>query len=308
MSHLRVLQWATGNIGSRALREVIRHPELELVGVLVTDPAKEGLDAGVLCGEPATGILATRKIADVLALAPDCVLYMPRQLELDDLVALLEAGINVVTTRAELFDGGSALEDAARARVVAACAAGRSSAYATGSSPGFISEVLPPALLSLQRRVERVVIQEFADLSQRDSPDLLFNQMGFGGALDAFDPRRAAHLACSFGPSLRTIAEACGVVVDAWSSTGEVAAARSDLVIAAGPIAQGTVAAQRMTVIGSVGGAELIRFSANWYCSTDLEPAWELEPTRPTPPTARSTRRPTFVPRRRASCTRLTCR
>jgi 2,4-diaminopentanoate dehydrogenase len=32
---IRVVQWATGNIGLRALREVIRHPALDLAGVLV---------------------------------------------------------------------------------------------------------------------------------------------------------------------------------------------------------------------------------------------------------------------------------
>ena len=42
----RVVQWATGNIGRRALREVIRHPALELAGVLVYDPEKDGVDAG----------------------------------------------------------------------------------------------------------------------------------------------------------------------------------------------------------------------------------------------------------------------
>ena len=42
----RVVQWATGNTGQRALREVIRHPNLDLVGVLVYDDAKDGVDAG----------------------------------------------------------------------------------------------------------------------------------------------------------------------------------------------------------------------------------------------------------------------
>ena len=41
----RVVQWATGNIGTRALREVIRHPDLELAGVLVYDPAKAGVES-----------------------------------------------------------------------------------------------------------------------------------------------------------------------------------------------------------------------------------------------------------------------
>lgn len=42
---IRIVQWATGNIGSHALREVILHPALELVGVLVYDEAKAGVDA-----------------------------------------------------------------------------------------------------------------------------------------------------------------------------------------------------------------------------------------------------------------------
>ena len=75
----RVVQWATGNIGGRALREVIRHPALELVGVLVYDPAKDGVDAGSLCGEEPAGVIATDD-RGVHALDADCVLYMPRAL------------------------------------------------------------------------------------------------------------------------------------------------------------------------------------------------------------------------------------
>ena len=74
----RVVQWATGNTGQRALREVIRHPGLELVGVRVYDPAKNGVDAGQLCGEPATGVRATTDRDAVLKLDADCCIYMPR--------------------------------------------------------------------------------------------------------------------------------------------------------------------------------------------------------------------------------------
>src|SRR4029450_3713174 len=74
---LRVVQWATGNIGRRALREVIRDPALELVGVLTYNPDKHGVDAGDLCGEPATGVVATTDRAAIRALGADCVLYMP---------------------------------------------------------------------------------------------------------------------------------------------------------------------------------------------------------------------------------------
>jgi 4-hydroxy-tetrahydrodipicolinate reductase len=275
----RVVQWATGTIGSWALREVIRHPDLELVGVFVTDPAKEGRDAGSLCGQPATGVLATRELNDVLALRPDCVLYMPLAWDLESVVALLEAGINVITTRGELIDGGAPLTPEARERVLAACGTGGSSAYATGSSPGFVTEVLPLALLTLQRRVDSVSIEEFADLSQRPSPELLLDLMGFGQPPETFDSARSAYLLGEFAPSLRALMEASGLKVDVWSSTGEVAVTRRVTRIVAGELAAGTVGAQRMSLMGYVAETEVVRFTANWYCTTDLEPAWDLAAT-----------------------------
>ena len=55
----RVIQWATGSVGSAQLREVIDDPTLELVGVFVFSPAKAGVDAGTLVGRGHTGVLAT---------------------------------------------------------------------------------------------------------------------------------------------------------------------------------------------------------------------------------------------------------
>lgn len=55
----RVVQWATGSVGSWALRQIIEHPDLELVGVWVSSAAKDGRDAGELCGLPVTGVRAT---------------------------------------------------------------------------------------------------------------------------------------------------------------------------------------------------------------------------------------------------------
>jgi 4-hydroxy-tetrahydrodipicolinate reductase len=275
----RVVQWATGNIGGRALRQVIRSPRLELAGVFVYGEGKAGVDAGDLCGEPATGIVATSDRQAVLDLGADCVLYMPRAFDIDDVVALLSSGTNVVTTLSELFDGGRALPDEARQRIEQACAQGRTSAYATGSSPGFISETLPMALLSLQQRVDAVLIEEFADLSKRNSPELLFDLMGYGADPAAFDPRRYSHLLASFSPSLRTLARAAGRDVDDWTCDGEVAVAGHDVTIAAGTIPAGRVAAQRTRVVGSTAGEDVVSFVATWYCTDDLDPAWDLGAT-----------------------------
>jgi 2,4-diaminopentanoate dehydrogenase len=276
LTRYQVVQWATGNIGRRALREVIRHPDLDLVGVLVYDAAKSGVDAGELCGEAATGVLATTDVSVVLALDADCVLYMPQWLNLDDMVKLLESGKNVVTTRGEFFADGQRLTTQQRERVVKACAVGDTSVFSTGSSPGFITDALPFALLSMQRHVDGVEIDEYANLSQRDSPQLLFELMGFGQPLESYNPRRAEYLLGEFGPALGELATAAGRPIDDWRAEGAVAAARQDTTIVAGTIPAGTVAAQRNTIVGSAGGADVVRFTSNWYCTEELDPAWQL--------------------------------
>jgi 2,4-diaminopentanoate dehydrogenase len=274
----RVVQWATGNIGSRAMRHVIDDPRLELVGLVVHAPDKVGVDAGELCGRPPTGVLGTSDLDDVLALGADCVLYMPQACDFDALCSILAAGTNVVTTRGELHHPAS-LDPEVRARIEAACAAGGTSIHGTGSSPGFITEAVPLVLASIQRRIDSITIDEYADLSQRPSPDLLFRVMGYGKAPEAFDPRRFAHGAQAFGPSLRVLAEALGRPLDEVRGSGEVAVATRDLEIAAGPIPAGTVAAQRMVVTGLRGGEPFLTFRTNWWCSAELSPAWELGDT-----------------------------
>ncbi len=273
---MRVAQWATGNIGLRALREVIRHPSLELVGVLVYDPAKVGVDAGELCGEQATGVAATDDPDAIYALGADCVLYMPRALELSEVLMLLGGGTNIVTTRGEFHAGGQALGDERLARVLEACTRGNASIYATGSSPGFITDALPFALLSMQRHVDAIEIDEYANMSRRDSPHMIFELMGFGRSLDSYSPRRAQYLLGEFAPALDVLMEAAGRPVDEWACTGEVAAARQATTIAAGTLDAGTVAAQRNVVTGRSGGDEVVRFTTNWYLTKDLDPRWDL--------------------------------
>jgi 4-hydroxy-tetrahydrodipicolinate reductase len=42
---------------------------------------------------------------------------------------------------------------------------------------------------------------------------------------------------------------------------------------------QGTVAAQRITVQGMRNGRPLLRFRANWYCTTEIDATWNLRDT-----------------------------
>jgi 4-hydroxy-tetrahydrodipicolinate reductase len=147
----RVAQWATGNVGSRALRRAIEHPGLRLVGLYVHSADKVGRDAGELAGLAPIGVAATNNIDDIIALRPDCVVYMPLLCNYDEVCKLLESGANIVTTRGE-FHNPAKMDPAIRALVDEAARLGNSSIHSTGCSPGFITEALPLVLATLQRR------------------------------------------------------------------------------------------------------------------------------------------------------------
>jgi 4-hydroxy-tetrahydrodipicolinate reductase len=271
-----VVQWATGNIGARALRTVIEHPHMTLAGLYVHSEAKAGRDAGEFCGLGKVGVAATRNIDDILALGADCVLYMQQGCNYDDICRLLAGGLNIVTTRSE-FQNPANLDPAIRARVEDACRRGGTSIHATGSSPGFITEAMPLLLSSLQRRLDRLDINEYADLSPRNSPELLFNVMGFGRpAVAQANEGRAYHLREAFGPSLRLVADAVGLSLDGLEARAETAPAPRTTRIAAGEIQAGTVAAQRTTITGLRNGKILLSFTATWYCSRDIDTDWDL--------------------------------
>ena len=267
-----VVQWATGNIGTKSLRGVIEHPAMELVGVYVYGGDKVGREVD------GTGIVATNSVDDIIGLGADCILYMPRACDFDEVCRLLASGANIVTTRGE-FHRPASLDPEVRARVEAACQQGKASIHSTGSSPGFITEAVPLVLTSIQRRLDLLTIEESADMSRRNSPELIFDLMGFGRPPAAIGEGRLQHGLHSFGPSLQLLAESLSMPLDGIKAGGAVAVAAHDVEIAAGRIEAGTVAAQRTTVTGVRGGRPLVQFHATWYCASDLDPAWEVRPT-----------------------------
>jgi 2,4-diaminopentanoate dehydrogenase len=293
LSRYRVIQWATGNTGQRALREVVRDPSLELVGVLVYDPAKDGVDAGQLCGQEPVGVLATTSRETILGLDADCCIYMPRATGrgqtraglsedelVEDVVALVGSGTNIVTTCSDLFARSARMSAANRTRVMEASQTGNASVWASGSDPGFVTETLPMALLSVQRRVDLIEIEEFGDLSRRPSAHMVMEQMRFGKPLSEFDPdRRKNHLFGEYQPPLSVLAELAGFEIDEWRAEGGVAAAKGDLTIVAGQIKAGTAAAQRIVIHGRSGGTERIRFIQYGFVAMDVDPDWGLQPT-----------------------------
>ena len=101
----RVIVWGPGAMGCGTLRELIRRPEFEVVGVLAYSESKNGMDVGELIGHAPIGVKVTTDQKAILAMPADCVIWtgaMPTSLEKAEemeasMLALLESGKNVVT-------------------------------------------------------------------------------------------------------------------------------------------------------------------------------------------------------------------
>src|SRR5262249_1378316 len=154
----RVIQWSTGNVGRLALKAIIRHPDLELVGLWVHGKDKVGRDAGELCGLGPVGVRATNDAAALLALPADCVSYTAtgdlRPAEaVDDMCRILQAGKNVVATSVVPLVYPPGADPSLVERLTAACRKGRVSCFTSGIDPGFANDLLPLTLTGLCQRV-----------------------------------------------------------------------------------------------------------------------------------------------------------
>ncbi|GAA1457182.1 NAD(P)H-dependent amine dehydrogenase family protein [Williamsia maris] len=264
---LRVVEWSTGTVGRHAIAGIDARPELELVGVWVSNPDKVGMDAGELADLGRDlGVVATNDRDALIALEPDCIVHTAmvddRIFEaLEDLIFFLESGINVVSSGPVLlqFPKGVVPDDLVE-RVQAAGVKGNASLHVNGIDPGFANDVLPLAMTSLSQRIDQVRCYEIADYSTYYQPVVMSDIFGFGKSLDEtpmlFTP---GVLSMAWGSVVRQIAAGLGLTLDEpLEEKVERYAAEEDISTVSCDIATGTMAAVRFQVIGTVDGVERV--------------------------------------------------
>lgn len=270
----RVVQWGTGVVGAVAAAKVIDHPEFELVGCFAHGKSKVGQDAGVLSGREPIGIAATDSIEEIIALKPDCVLYMPLVWSVDDMVRLLEAGINVVSTAN--FITGRSYGKADQARLDAAARKGGVSLYGTGINPGLVDTVAL-VLTAGSGSVRKLVVRESVDATNYASAET-WEALGFGGPADAPGlEERTRERALVFIDVVEMLADALKVPLDDITFQAEFATADEDLSLGYMDIAKGTVCGLKMTFSGIVGGKSLIEAQLMWRLGYAMTPDWQSE-------------------------------
>lgn len=265
-----VLQWSTGNVGRQSLRAVLERPDLRLVGVHAWHPEKVGVDAADLAGLPdPTGVLATDRVEDLLALGADVAVYNPLWPSVDELEALLAAGTDVVTSAAWI--DGSAFPPRDRARVEAAALAGGATLYGSGAHPG-LSHALALTLTGACRRVDEVRITESVDASGYGSAETM-RAMGFGQHPDT--PGLADRLEREsrvFTEACAVTADALGATVDRFTFESTLTPATADTDLGFLQIPAGTVAGVMGMHRAWVGERCVVSMGFNWVMGPHVVP------------------------------------
>jgi hypothetical protein len=275
MAPYRVVQWTSGKVARKALRAVLAHPELELVGLYAHSADKVGKDAGELCGMDPVGVRATSDVDALLALRPDCVVYNPLYPDTGELCRILASGANVVTTSA--FITGWSLAPDARGRIEAAAQAGNASLFGTGMNPGF-ADLLAAVSTGICHRYRHVLVTESVDVSLF-AGDANMDELGWGAVRgEPGHAERVRQATLVFGEALDLLARLLGVTLDETRCTTEFAYAKNDLALQGRPIAKGTVAGLKVRWEGIVLGRPVLELRQVWVMGQhNIEPTWPVE-------------------------------
>ena len=281
----RVIQWSTGNVGRYALRGIINHPELELVGVWAHSKEKAGVDAGEIAGTARTGVKVTNDADALLAMQADCVSYNStgdlRPVEaVEDIVRFLDAGKNVVSTSlVPLVYAPSAPKEMVDP-IAEACERNGVSAFTSGIDPGVANDLLPLVLTGLCERIDSVRVMEILDYATYDQAEVLFGTMGFAHPLD--------HVPVLLIPGVLSLAWRCvveviaaglGVTLDEVRElVVEKVEAPETFQVPSGTVEKGTMAGLRFEVQGIVGGEPRIVVEHVTRLRPDIAPHWPQPP------------------------------
>lgn len=259
----RVIVWGTGFVGKAVLHSLAGHPNYEIVGVIVNDPAKDGRDVGEILGIAPTGILASRDAEEVLSREAHAVAYfgpsaMHAEVNMANLTAALRAGKNVVDTSMGVFQNPARVPQPLRESVEQACAHGGVSFYSGGIDPGFANDLFPLTLLGLCGQVDSVRTTEFIDGG--NYPDQASLQMmGLQSDMSATPLLDSpGMMEAIWGGPLYMIASALGVEVDETREVYRRWGATEAVDFAFGRVEVGQCAAHRIELQGIVDGVPRI--------------------------------------------------
>jgi 4-hydroxy-tetrahydrodipicolinate reductase len=221
---IKVAVWGTGMMGQGLLGFLLDRPnDVEIVGAIVTNPAKEGKTVGELLGRD-SDVLMTTDFPSVLAEKPD-VVCICTQSNLHEITAQVEpcvkAGCNVICIAEKLAYPWASDQEWAE-RFDALAKEHDATILGTGINPGFILDALIVAWSSICLRIDKIEAERVNDLSPF-GPTVMQSQ-GVGTTVEEFergvaDGTIVGHI--GFPESINLIADALGWCIDEIEETRE---------------------------------------------------------------------------------------
>lgn len=269
----KVIQWTTGHVGREAVKAILAHPELELVGAYAFSPDKDGQDIGELCGIGPLGIAATSDVEALFALGADCVCYTPNHPDIDEICRLLEAGLNVAASNVTNFRSAG---DAARERVEKAAAVGAVSLFGSGIFPGF-ANYIAAQMATVSQGFQRVRFLEAVDVSSYHAIHNYAN-LGWGQLPEPRWEQASREVLGFYDECLDVMAEMLRVPVSERRFTCEWAITPDDREYFGFAMPAGTIAGQKSRWQAFVAGQNesVLELDVCWVAGPGLEPEWPI--------------------------------
>ena len=278
----RVVAWSTGNVGRHAIAGIDARPDLELVGLWVSNPDKVGKDAGELAGLGRTlGVAATDDVDALLALEPDVVVHTAmadhRLMEaIADMERILRAGVNVVSSGPVFLQYPyGVVDDSMIEPIEAAAVAGGVSLFVNGVDPGLANDALPLVLSGVCERIEELRVAEVLNYATYNQPMVIFDIMGFGRPIDDVPMiLQPGVMTMAWGSVVRQLAAGLDVELDSLDEWYERLPATETFEVDSGTIEKGTAAALHFELRGMRNGKAVIVLEHVTRLHDDLAPEW----------------------------------
>ncbi len=267
----KVIQWTTGFVGREAVKGILAHPELDLVGVYAWSEHKVGKDVGELCGIEPIGVKATNDVDSLLSMGADCVCYMPNFPNIQEMVRILEAGLNMVCS---YFVTGTSWGEEARSQLITAAQKGNASLFGSGIFPGF-APFIAALMASISQDFRCVRLLETADLTPYEA-FANFANLGWGQPPDEKWAEVNQLVLGTYPEHIDVIAQLLGIPITEQRFNYEYAVSPDDREFFGFAVPAGTIAGQKCTWSGMVGDEPAIVLDVIWKAGKNLEPDWPV--------------------------------
>lgn len=268
MSH-RIVIWGPGQVGRAVLRSALTDPNLEVLAVKARRERPDGM----------RGVPVVTTTEAVLQLEPDCVVLTPAAVTIykgldDDVITLLEAGINVVSTTAYHSPSAINFLSPRRATVsdlIRAAERGGATLHGTGVHPTFMVERLVLTMAQMLEQVDHIRFVEAADFS--GAPDTMWGGLGALGLGRPLDEVASDHPVARGGDLYYgdVIVNVAAALWDAAPSEVRIersyrgVPAEHDVSVAGSEIAAGTAGAVHLVHRGYLGDHHFFTNEECWY-------------------------------------------